>query len=127
MEDGCAAVKRGNSYYILIYDHRNIGAPHVPHSKLMPMSFTLRFKNLKRACTVTKIYQNSRKNLFVQQAAMHFPPRLSREDIKLLNLSTAPEISYGIIDPKSDTDTITETLNPCSLLLLILKERVGEV
>lgn len=121
-EEGLIATKRGNDYYILLFD---------PESTITPPDNTFS-TNIQFSLNVKTTYQytynlieltlDSSCSLFEKLNDIHFPEKLTKKDVKYLNLYTSPKISISFFNPK-ECNILNINLNPYSAKLIILEKR----
>ncbi|MDR2486860.1 MAG: helix-turn-helix domain-containing protein [Clostridiales Family XIII bacterium] len=123
LSDGCAVTRQGADFQILVYDHGNLNMSSEPATQMQPASVTLKLTGITQPYAVVRRYQDSGRNLFVQHADMGFPELFSAQEVGLLNQATMPEVRFSTLDPSGGKQFLQVALNPCSSMLIVLKQR----
>lgn len=114
-ETGMIITKRGNSFYVLIYDPFNQASSN-SHSK--PFAVRLSLSDITKKYYVTETYLDASCSLFQQRSALQFPSQLPADLISDINCSTAPTVKLHLLNPQKEPYTLNYQLNPYSVLLL---------
>lgn len=122
LKDGLIATKRGDNYYILLFDSESIAMPS-DNMFSANMQFSISFKSERKLTyNLIELSLDSDKSLFKVLNELRFPKELTKRDVKLLNSYTEPDISMSYFS-LSENDTLKFSLKPYSAKLIILEER----
>ena len=120
--EGLIATKKGDDYFILIFDSESITFP--PDIRL---SSKLKFSiNVQTTCSCSynliELSLDNDYNLFEKLDELRFPKKLTKKDVEYLNLYTSPKVSMSYFSPTED-NMLNINLNPYSAKLIILEKR----
>lgn len=129
VEDGLIVSKRGEDFYVMIYDFKNINASDSlasisinEYTKKNNHSSKIIIKplNVQHNYSITKLYLDSNNSPFRHLAAMNFPKLISNEERDFINTASSPKVAFSSITHHSPTN-IEFNLNHFSAELLIFK------